>query len=342
MKNVLFVTSFSEEKKKARLLYEIDLLQKNGYNVEVDYFDGKYSFLGFILSYLSLKFFNFHQVFQIKKKAKDFDYIIIYGMQALPGIIFAKSTKVIYQSLDDGVSYTIYELSKRFRPFKWIGKPLDIVFRFIEKALSKKADHILVNSIALNDYLEGSKLNYYTSPLEGLKLTFNPENPYAFLYLGQLRVEKGTLEMKKLAEKFNLQCHVFGISVDTTTDSFITEKYVTFYGNKTVEELLEDLPKLSIKFNLIGVSLIENVHHSYATQEANKDIDYMGMGMPFVGNERITTKAKIDAGCGSFVKDFDQLLNADNYRMASEKAYELYKQEYASEKFNKTFLACLS
>jgi len=340
VKKVLFVTNFSAEKKKARLLYEIKLLEEVGYDVEVEYFEGDSTFFESLLTYASLKFFNFHQIFVVKRRARQFDHVVIYGMQLLPSVLWVPRSKMIYQTLDDNVSYTLYELGSRFAPFKWVSRPLDFLFRQIEKSISKKADFLLVNSKALFEYLPNAILNYYTSPFEGLKLNYQEEKPFVLLYLGQLRKEKGTLHLKELAERYSLDVHVFGISVDTDTDDFIKNDYVKFHGNKSISELKTELPKLSQKVNLIGVSLIESVHHSYATQEANKDIDYMAMGIPFVGNDRLPTKVKIDLGCGYPLNQFDKLLNFKKYKQASDKALEVYMKDFSNEKFERTFLNC--
>ena len=338
---VLFVTNFSVEKKKARLLFEQKILSDRGYQVDTLYFEGKYRVFALVLTYLSLKFFNFHQVFEVRKRAKYYDHIVIYGLQPLPAILFISGKKnVIYQSLDDNVSYTIYELSKRFKPFGWFSKPLDWFMRRVELALSSKARHILVNSLALKDYLEGSKLNYYTSPLENLSLTWNKLNPYALLYLGQLREEKGTKYIKEICERYSIPCHFFGMPVDDAARRLMEEQYIVFQGNKTAAELVSSISNLTRNVNLIGISMIESIHKSYETQEANKDIDYMAMGMPFVGNDRLTTKAKIEAGCGVKFDEFEQLLAFDFYSNCANRCRVVYDKDYKSELFIATFLQC--
>ncbi len=343
MERVLFVTNFSKEKKKARLLYEVDLLKSKGYQVEVEYFEGKYSLFTLILTYLSLKFFNFHQVFQSRRRSKDFDHVVLYGLQTLPSVLFiAPEKNVIYQTLDDNVSYTIYELTKRLFLIGLISRLLEWVMRKVERGLSRKAKTTLVNSTALNDYLSPSILNYYTSPFENLKLEMSPNNPFAVLYLGQLKIEKGTSNIKRLCEEHSMDCHFFGIPVDDETREFVKEDYVRFYGNLDFEELKNQLGKLSGSLNLIGTSLIETVHRSYETQEANKDIDYMAMGIPFVGNRRGPTYDKVKLGCGVLEKDFSDLLNFTNYLEAAKKSKLVYQEMYSNEKFKRTFLSCFS
>jgi len=108
------------------------------------------------------------------------------------------------------------------------------------------------------------------------------------------------------------------------------------------KELRKELDRLFKKYNLIGFSLIHDVHYSYATQEANKDIDYLAMGIPLISNHRKPTKEKIEAGCGVFIEDslnVEKLLNSrEFYLEKSDKCIAYYNKNYAQNIFEKKLL----
>lgn len=106
--------------------------------------------------------------------------------------------------------------------------------------------------------------------------------------------------------------------------------------------MLDELEMLFNNYSLIGFSLIRDVHHSYATQEANKDIDYLAMGIPIIANYRLPTKEKIDAGCGVFIDDkksVEKLLkNRDFYHNLSGNCIGYYSKLYAQNIFEKKLI----
>jgi hypothetical protein len=120
---------------------------------------------------------------------------------------------------------------------------------------------------------------------------------------------------------------------------------VSIHPRLASAELREQLLQLRARFDLVGLSLIEPVHHSYATQEANKDIDYLALGLPIIGNHRATTAEKIEAGCGVFYDDQDavtQLLQEPAFRhglAARSRAH--YEGHYAFGLYRTQLLNCI-
>jgi glycosyltransferase involved in cell wall biosynthesis len=51
------------------------------------------------------------------------------------------------------------------------------------------------------------------------------------------------------------------------------------------------------------LSVIHPENESYLLQEANKDIDYIALGIPFIGNDRPPTLEKIKRGVGVLIND---------------------------------------
>ena len=107
-------------------------------------------------------------------------------------------------------------------------------------------------------------------------------------------------------------------------------------------ELESKLLELSHKYKFIGFSLTQEVNISNATQEINKDIDYLAMGIPLIANHRKPTKEKIEAGCGVFIEDslnIEKLLNSrEFYQEISDNCIEYYNQNYAQNIFEKKLL----
>src|SRR4029450_13302017 len=124
--------------------------------------------------------------------------------------------------------------------------------------------------------------------------TYDPARETVLLYLGKLTVSKGAEIYARLAETFGITVHFFGQTKDRFSEEWVhSSGNVVAHGNRSSGELKAALKELSQQYNLIGLSTIIPENESYALQEANKDIDYMCLGIPFVGNERVPTFEKI-------------------------------------------------
>ena len=111
---------------------------------------------------------------------------------------------------------------------------------------------------------------------------------------------------------------------------------------KIVENLDEQKMKVILdeeakKFNLVGMSVTKSVNKSNETQEINKDIDYLAMGIPIIGNHRPLTEEKIKSGCGVFMEDGESVNSLlRNYQYAkniSSNCRKLYKEKYSKQHY---------
>lgn len=110
-------------------------------------------------------------------------------------------------------------------------------------------------------------------------------------------------------------------------------------------DLKTELGNLLKDYFLFGFSLIKAAHYSYAVQEANKDIDYLAMGIPLIGNQRIPTKEKIDAGCGLLIDDpelIQKINHVDTRRKLMKNCLQYYQTNYAAIHFNQKLQTLLT
>lgn len=105
------------------------------------------------------------------------------------------------------------------------------------------------------------------------------------------------------------------------------------------KELVQKLSDLTGRFFLAGISIIRPIHLSYATQEANKDIDYLSVGIPIIGNHRLPTEEKILSGCGIFQEDeikLKQLISDKSFRKElTVNCVDYYNRHYSEAICNK-------
>ena len=343
MKKILIAVPFSLQTIHARVKIEKEILEEEGFSVSL--FSGFDSVIPNLIikifNLLTLKYFDWGYIFSIVKISKKYDIVLIYNFKLLPLVLFVKNKKIIYQTLDHNVSYHFYELSKRLPPLSYFKKILLPTFTYLEKNIAKKASNIIVNSYPLGDYLANSIVNLYSSPFEGISLSHNSHKKFALLYVGKLSVEKGSLETVQLANRMNIPLYIFGRIGDLKTKEILQDKMCNFIGNFPPEKLLIELKKLSENFNFLGVSLIKKSHFSYSIQEANKDIDYLALGVPIIGNERLPTKEKIDAGCGFFINDVNDINDIKDYDKLSNNCVEYYNRFYTKEIFKKNLLKAI-
>ncbi len=345
---ILILTPYAFNPLHPRLEYIEKYLIKNGYAVK------KYNlnctnriFAKF--NWLSLTFFQIPSFFKaikyIWRHKKEVDIIYIQDLQYLPMAIIAKlfRKKVIYDTLDNNVELNFYHLSNRFTIFRKLSI-LKIIISWIEKKITKYfCDEVIVNSKALVEYFDPNKCNlvYYTSPFEN-KFKYNNSNEIVFLYLGAFSVDKGAIEILDFVGKYNLKFYIFGDTNQEILKKINNSSSIFYKSRISSKELFKELDILFNQYSFIGFSIIHNVHYSYATQEANKDIDYLAMGIPMIGNYRKPTKEKIDADCGVFIEDnsnIEKLLNnRDFYKNVSDNCIEYYNQNYAQNIFEKKLL----
>jgi glycosyltransferase involved in cell wall biosynthesis len=281
---------------------------------------------------------------QLKNLSYVFDIIVVYDLLTLFFLFkllrswkIAKNCKVVYEVLDSFPEYYSYKLLKNFPILSTI---FQSSIRLIEFLLSKHiADKVIVNSRAL--YLRIKKYNSntfwipYTSPFERLNFYNDPQKPVAFIYLGLFSEEKGAKEILRFARQYpNYPIFVIG-DIHYSITHFPKNFFI--YHKMSFSQLGELLKKLSEQYFLFGFSLIKAKNKSYAIQEANKDIDYLSLGIPILGNKRPATYEKIKFGAGILLGEVNRynlespILKAE----LSKKAKKLYNSLYANSRIKK-------
>lgn len=306
MKKVIIFTTNSVDKLHPRIVTEQQVLEENGFEVEIiRSFRRREGFFWEIINLLTLKYFKWGSINQFKRHLSGCDIAHIYDLQLLPLAKTAckKGKYVIYETLDDNVYLHFSSLSKKM-PFLILLKKIITrrVANFERNFGRKYCDQVIVNSKNLLANFEPGNVNYipYSSPMEGLVCSkYSSEKETVFLYLGKLTKGKGAEIYKSLIDKYQLKMIFFGKAYDGYSEAFVTNNNkIIKGGNLSSHELSIALAEVFQKYNAIGLSIILPENESYIWQEANKDIDYMSMGVPFIGNERPPTLEKIKAGCG--------------------------------------------
>ncbi len=345
---ILILTPYSMNPLHPRLEYIEKYLTRHGYIVNKYNLNSKNKFFK-KLNFLSLGFFQISAFFKsisvIKKHAKEIEIVFIQDLQYLHISIVAKifKKKVIYETLDNNVSLKFYYLSNKLN-FLCKLAFIKAAFSNIEKFFSKFfCDAIIVNSNALVDYFAPIKTNliFYTSPFEiNLKKICN--NKIAFLYLGAFTKDKGADEILSFIKKYNYNIFIYGDASDVLLKEIYKLSNAQFKSRMSSNMLYEELEQLLCKYKLLGFSLIHSVHYSYESQEANKDIDYLSMGIPIIANHRKPTADKIKSGCGVFIDDLcnvEKILTDNNfYQKLSINCTNYYKTHYSQEIFEKKLL----
>lgn len=294
------------------------------------------------LNWLVLWFFDFHAVRLCKPLVHDFDIVFVTDMKYLPLVKHARRLNkiVLYDTIDHNVYLRFYQLEhklKILKPFKRVIVPL---FKTIEKYYAfKYCDAILVNSLALKAYFNNhAEVLFYSSPFEEMAQYNNAALPTALLYLGIFSPEKGAHEIIRIQQRLNIPLFIYGdISTPALKDEILRTPQIYHTAKISVDALTNELIKLLSRYYLAGFSLIKPAHYSYEVQEANKDIDYLALGIPLIGNERMTTKEKIEAGCGVFYDDInlsEKLKDPTTKESMSLTCRTYYNQKYHSRSFN--------
>lgn len=290
------------------------------------------------INWLTLWFFDLFAINRCKKRLKEYDVIVIGDLRYLLLVRHAKKLGkvVFYETIDHNVDLRIYNLLVKMPflfPFRGLFRKF---FQNIEKNIAFEANQVIVNSKSLYNYF-GSRavILYYSSPLENNSIINNPLNKSAWLYLGALTKEKGAYSIISLVENCGMPFFFFGQILDSELEiKFKSMPQAIIMNNLSSSELGLSIKNITNQYFLWGISLISSIHYSYEVQEANKDIDYLALGIPIVGNDRFTTKEKIEAGCGLFWNDPSLLRKTHNIEIKeklSRAGLEYYSNEYRYE-----------
>lgn len=300
-------------------------------------------------NWMSLWFFDWNAVARCKPLLSKYDVILVNDMKYLPLVRNAHRAgkKVVYETLDHNVYLRFYQLETRFPIFKILKPIITSYFKKQEKKfVTRYCNEVLVNSDALYQYLgKGATKLYYSSPFEAIDTRNNPAHSPALLYLGAFTTDKGALQIISLARKLNVPLFIFGPVNEPMVTKAIQIPNVQYTNKVSTQELNHLLKNLLTNHFLLGVSLIEPVHYSYEIQEANKDIDYLALGIPIIGNSRKPTADKIEKGCGWFYDDdslHEKILNRELLELTTENCLRLYNSQYASKQFYTNLKACWS
>jgi hypothetical protein len=260
------------------------------------------------ISWIYLWFFDLYAIRQCKSRVKDFDIIFINDLKYLPLAKYARNLNkvVLYDTIDHNVYLRFYQLEQKIKVIRLFKSLIVSIFKRMERHFAfRYCDEILVNSSSLQHYFDNkAHILFYSSPFEKMHEINAPTKPVALLYLGIFSPEKGAREIILLQKKLNLPLFIYGdVSEPVLLHEIKDLKQINHTRRLSVTDLEQALKKLLSNYYLVGFSLIKPAHYSYEVQEANKDIDYLALGIPLIGNDRLPTKEKIEAGCGLFVDD---------------------------------------
>lgn len=297
------------------------------------------------LDRLTLGAFAVAEPLRLALQRRQFDLLMIQGSPLIGAVAVGRlsSEITIFETLDHWPSYFCAGAGRR-----WAARisGLDSIMGAAERAVAgRAADAVVVNSPALQRYFAGRAfLIPYSSPLEGLVETPGRRGrPLGLLYLGVFSRDKGALEMLALAERLDLPLWIYGEVLEPEVRGALRRRgdAVSIRPRLASGALRAELALLLADRALVGVSLIRAVHHSYASQEANKEIDYLALGLPLIGNHRRPTAEKVQAGAGVFVDDPTLLtrLVADEavYDQLAGRAARLYRERFSAARFEAAF-----
>lgn len=347
---VKIFTCNSFEKVHPRIQMQEQILKANGYKVKIikapTRKDPKFQDL---LNLFSLKYFRKGAIKYFASQIEENDIVHIYDFQLLPLAKIAKKKKcrVIYETLDDNVHLHFYALQKLIPGLSFFENAITRTYAKKEYNLSNTyCDAVIVNSSNLIDKFNKEKVHliYYASNLTVVNKKYNPNKEVRFVYMGKLTKDKGAIEYSMLINQFNIPLIFYGHFGDSESKTALGKnELVRVMGNMDIQKLNQHLEDDINNYNLIGLSIIHPINESYRMQEANKDIDYITINIPFIGNDRPPTLAKIDMGCG-VLNSNNELIpklisNKDNfYDSITEKDKEIVK-EFSRESFAKKLIS---
>jgi hypothetical protein len=353
---IFFATLFKDAPIHPRLEMQISILENEKINYSI-YF-GKnqpYSKVSYLLNMFNLLYFRKDLIKKISKtdEFKSNEIIHIYDLQLLPlaKIAHKKNKKVIYETLDDSVYLHFHQLTKRFKFLSLFKKSITFFFKKKEQRLIKKyCNKVIINSPNLKYISEDDlkcELIYYSSPFEKNNFQFDKNKRNCLLYVGQIDVNKGFYEMLNLSNELKLTCYLIGPVRNSKILSVIKEtENIVYFDNMSSSQLENTLAQLNVDNNFIGLSIILPENESYAKQEANKDIDYLCMGIPFITNDRVPSLEKISYGCAINQKDVLGLhklvSDFEYYKLVSENCKLLYNKLYKKDLFETKYMSIIN
>lgn len=279
---------------------------------------------------------------ELRQNKNKYDLFIFYDLLTfifLLPLIIGHKQKFIYEVLDSFPHYYSYKLSKNKILNKLIVSFLLKVEHFFAKYFVIK---VIVNSYALFERFQvlGGKviLLNYSSPFEAAGFYNNPKNKNAFLYIGLFSKDKGADEVLEMSKRHpDNKFYIIGDLVCCFDKCDYPN--VICEGRLAPDMLLERIKNIGENNFIWGISLIQSMNYSYAIQEANKDIDYLALGIPILGNKREATYKKIREGAGVLLMDFERVFVSSNQKKQySDNAKHIYYKYYSSILFSKSLL----
>ncbi|MBK7788625.1 MAG: hypothetical protein IPJ54_08630 [Saprospiraceae bacterium] len=336
-----------------RIKLEKELLEIAGHQVEVcgsPYPKSAMKLSDKLFYYCTLSYFRWDLIRLYAKKNYNAEIAIVYDLSLLPLIKKIRPTykRLVYETLDNNVALTFFHLKKKYpfiKPFEhWVRK---WVSSYETNTIQKYTDHLLVNSQYLKEIfskITACSVNIYASPFENFrkKQALGRGDKPALLYVGIFSEDKGASDVLELQKELDVPLYIFGDKKFTLP----ALKDVHWSDRMPLERLYDELLKLSLTYRFVGLSLIRSSNDSYANQEANKEADYLSLGIPFIGNQRRTTEEKIQAGVGCFLHEknkieqliFDQRV----YEEISSKALDYYTHNLSIAEFKARLLESLN
>jgi len=293
------------------------------------------------ISWLTLGYFNLPATWEARHLLDGHEVVFVQDLSYLLICILAKrrGKRVIYETLDNNVHLRFFHLSTKwpwFRIFGWIRGGL----AWLERSLAARfADIVIVNSPALREHFRGAaRMIPYASPLESETPESVTDQSPAFLYLGWFCRMKGAETALDLIRRHQTPCYIIGsVTEPEVAERIEHEPLIRVLPLISAEGLRETIRELRRNHFLVGLSLTEPVNLSNSTQEINKDIDYLALGVPIVGNRRRPTAEKIEAGCGCFANqqvDVQRLLDErDQRERTAACCLAYYREHYAFEHY---------
>lgn len=346
-------TRLSLDPLHTRLELLMEVLQEAKYDIEIVDLKAAESpsLIVKLASWLTLGFFDIISPIYYINTMRKTNIVYIQDMRFLFLLPIAKllGKKTVYETLDNFPYYVFYGLCLRY-PFLRRYSFIEKIVAFLERLyVTLFADAIIVNSEQLfNNFHKKATLLFYASPLETLDKLYNPNKAPAFVYLGIISPEKGIHDIIAIQKQYDIPVFLFGnLSSNETALSqhFAANESIIYKNRMDSLALAKELQAIMKQYALIGFSLIKPVHFSYATQEANKDIDYLALGIPIIGNHRGPTAEKIRRGCGVFVDDEKvvQRLVGDKLfrRRISQRCKDCYDERYSQRLYKEGFLNVL-
>lgn len=347
MRKITIVTAFPISIPHPRVETEKIILSEAGYEVSHLSYPRRPDIFQRLINYSSFNYFKKHLYKEILESIPRDGIVILYDFHLLPLVkaLKKRQMKVIYETIDNMVHLNFHYISGELPFLKPAGPLLLRHYAALEKKLAAMADGVIVNSAALQEYFRPyrTSLIFYTSPFENIVQVENKSKPAALLYLGLFTRNKGATETLALQADLGLPLFIFGDTSDKNLINAIkSNPEVTWESRIAPDVLAHKLSRLTERYRLMGCSIIHPVHFSYATQEANKDQDYLAMGLPIIGNDRAPTLEKIRAGCGILFNEknsIDEVIeNPEKYQLLQNNCLTFYNQHYSRERFKENLL----